>query len=80
VIGGYRYRGSANPALQGAYFYGDECSGRIWRATGSGTSWSTVEALDTTENFSSFGEDEAGELYVTDISGGAVYRLIASPP
>jgi len=29
VTGGYRYRGNANPALQGIYMYGDYCTGRI---------------------------------------------------
>jgi hypothetical protein len=26
---------------------------------------------------STFGEDEAGELYLTDIGGGGVYRITA---
>jgi hypothetical protein len=32
--------------------------------------------LDTSLSISSFGEDEAGEMYVLDLDGGAVYRLI----
>jgi glucose/arabinose dehydrogenase len=79
VSGGYRYRGAASPPLDGTYFYGDFCSGRIWgaRENPNGT-WSTELLLDTTLSISSFGEDEEGEIYVADI-GGAVYR-IAGPP
>jgi glucose/arabinose dehydrogenase len=75
ITGGYRYRG-AFPFFGGKYFYGDYCSGRIWAATQTGPSWSPVELLDTTLSISSFGEDEAGELYVADVSGGVVYRLL----
>ncbi|HYB54468.1 MAG TPA: PQQ-dependent sugar dehydrogenase, partial [Thermoanaerobaculia bacterium] len=30
VVGGYVYRGSEDPRLDGVYFYGDYCTGRIW--------------------------------------------------
>ena len=30
VTGGYVYRGEEQPAMQGIYFYGDYCSGRVW--------------------------------------------------
>jgi glucose/arabinose dehydrogenase len=81
VIGGYRYRGNADPSLQGVYFFADYCSGRIWKGIQTAGSWTAVEALDTTLNISSFGEDEAGELYVTT-PAGSVFRLVASsqPP
>ena len=32
VTGGFRYRGTVMPELEGMYFYGDYCSGRIWGA------------------------------------------------
>jgi hypothetical protein len=63
----------------GAYTYGDFCTGEILQlfpATSGGTE--TV-LLDTTLNISSFGEDEAGELYVVGL-GGTVDRLTSSPP
>jgi hypothetical protein len=31
--------------------------------------------VDTTYTISSFGQDQAGELYVVDLGGGAVYRI-----
>jgi hypothetical protein len=74
ITGGYRYRG-ASALFAAKYFYGDYCSGRIWAATLSGATWTSSLLLDTDLNISSFGEDESGELYVADASGGVVYRL-----
>jgi glucose/arabinose dehydrogenase len=73
ITGGYVYRGSHRD-LQGLYVYGDFCSGRIWTMNASGTG-ETVRR-DTSLNISSFGESEAGELYLTDLNG-ALYRVIA---
>jgi len=76
VTGGYVYRGGAHKAWNGAYFYGDYCSGRIWALAPDGSgSWTTVQLAQFPIALSSFGEDEGGELYVTDLSGGTVYRM-----
>ena len=78
VTSGYVYRGSAYPALAGGYFYADYCSGRIWSLhPGADGTWVPTELLDTDLSISSFGEDEAGEVYLTDLAGGRVYRLTA---
>jgi glucose/arabinose dehydrogenase len=73
ITGGYVYRG-AQLDLRGLYVYGDYCSGRLWtmNANGSGE----THRRDTTLNISSFGESEAGELYLTH-HGGSLYRVIA---
>ena len=78
VSGGYVYRGREYPALTGSYFYADYCSGRIWslRPRQSGV-WQPIELLDSDVQISSFGEDEAGEVYVTGLSDGVLYRLTA---
>ena len=79
VIGGPRYRGTVMSRYPGAYFYGDFCTGRIWSATrnNDGT-WTSVEELDTTLSIASFGEDEAGEIYVAHYaSSGQLYRIVA---
>jgi glucose/arabinose dehydrogenase len=79
VTGGYRYRGSANPDLEGIYFYGDYCTGRIWGAKEDGLGgWTTTELLDTPFLISTFGEDESGELYVADLSSpnGVIYQIV----
>jgi glucose/arabinose dehydrogenase len=76
VTGGYVYRGRAVPAATGRYFYGDYCSGTIWslkvrngKATGLRREPFKVDGL------SSFGEDANGELYLTGVNDGSVYRL-----
>jgi hypothetical protein len=76
VIGGNVVRGTAQPALVGGYLFADYCSGRVWAINPGvdGPRPPTVVA-NTKHNFSSFGEDEAGELYATDLSGGTLLRV-----
>lgn len=77
VTGGYVYRGAAFPALQGVYLYGDYCSGTFWATWFDGNgAWQTAELLDSNASVSSFGEDEAGELYVTDLANGILYQVV----
>ncbi|HEU4758658.1 MAG TPA: PQQ-dependent sugar dehydrogenase, partial [Dehalococcoidia bacterium] len=81
ITGGYRYRGAAIPSLFGFYLFGDFCTGRIWGATSSGGVWTATLLLDTPYNIATFGEDEAGELYVVHYAAaGTLYRVIATPP
>jgi len=78
VTGGYRYRGGAEPALRGVYLYADFGSGRIWGATPRADgSWGSRLLLDSGRAISTFGEDEAGELYVADYLAGSILRLKA---
>lgn len=70
VAGGYVYRGSQNSLPAGAYIFGDFCSGEIFMRNGSSMSL----LKDTDFQISSFGEDEAGEIYVVDLRG-AVHRI-----
>ena len=75
VTGGYVYRGQAIPDLQAVYLFGDYCSGRIWASwRDKNLAWHTAEFMRTDLQISSFGQDEAGELYVVDY-GGAIYRF-----
>jgi len=76
VSGGYVYRGSAYPALAGFYLFADYCSGTIWGLQDQSGSWVNQVLLDTNLNITSFGEDETGELYLTDASTGSVYRIV----
>ena len=79
VTGGYRYRGAAIPGLDGVYVYADFCSGEIWGAqqAADGT-WTSSLLLDSPYNVSSFGEDEAGEMYAANLGGG-IYKLTQAP-
>src|SRR5262245_24563367 len=72
VTGGYVYRGQAGTLSQGTYVFGDFCSGEIFVPNGTG---GAAVLLATGLSISSFGEDEAGELYVVGL-GGTVDRLI----
>jgi glucose/arabinose dehydrogenase len=76
VTGGYVYRGTAIPGFADTYVYGDFVSGRIWSVSRAedGTLENSLLA-QTGYAISSFGEDDAGELYVVDF-GGAVYRIV----
>lgn len=76
VTGGFVYRGAQYPSLQGIYLYGDFCSGRIWGLRRNGLVWENQLLLDTTLNISSFGEDEAGNLYVADMTAGVIYKIV----
>jgi glucose/arabinose dehydrogenase len=82
VTGGYRYRGAAFPNLVGYYLYADYCTGTVWGATATGSAWTSTPLLSSFLSVASFGEDEAGELYIADrVAGsGAVYRIIDTSP
>lgn len=86
ITGGYRYRGPIT-ALHNTYFSGDYCSGERYIATFDGTNWTpavgtpTVWTTSGQSNFgfnlNGFGEDEQGNLYVTQLNAGDIY-VIAS--
>jgi glucose/arabinose dehydrogenase len=82
VTGGFVYRGAIT-AWQGVYLYGDYCSGKIWgliHADG-GTSpdqWQSALLFETHANITTFGQDQAGEVYFASRSG-AIYRLEQAP-
>ena len=78
ITGGFVYRGSTAPELRGGYVFADYCSGSTWvlDAEAKGFVAPTQVAAEA-GSISTFGEDEAGELYVID-HGGAVYRLTGS--
>jgi glucose/arabinose dehydrogenase len=80
ITGGYVYRGSRYPALNGVYFFGDYCSGRIWGLRRQdGGRWQMALLQESGVTISSFGEDAGGELYVLNYGDGMIYRLIAQP-
>ena len=87
VVGGYVYRGSQISALRGTYLFGDYVAGEIFSLKYNGTSVSNFQNITSQlfptrnggfnlRNPSSFGEDASGELYITDISAGSVYKIV----
>ncbi len=84
ITGGYIYRGSDIPELNGVYFYGDYCTGIVrsfkidqgnavnaqdWTSTLRTQSGGRMEQL------SSFGQDARGELYLVLLTG-EVYQIV----
>ena len=80
VTGGYVYRGSGSPSFHGLYFFGDFEWGRIWAMDPADNTAQLL--LDDASLWTTFGEDETGEVYVADYVSGLVYRLVdgAQPP
>lgn len=79
VTGGYVYRGSRYPTLYGAYLFADFCSGRFWSLhRAANGQWVQTLLLDSAIWVSAFGEDDAGEVYVLDMTQGGVYRIVAA--
>jgi Ca2+-binding RTX toxin-like protein len=84
ITGGYVYRGPV-AALNGTYFFADFAVPQLWslRYNGSGITDVTNQSAALTPSngegtvqwISSFGEDADGNLYITDIFGGEVFRL-----
>jgi glucose/arabinose dehydrogenase len=84
ITGGLVYRGARLPQLQGCYVYADFVSGGIWALRLDRAGRKVVENLRIpapSMNVTSFGDDEAGELYFTvvDARGHGLYRFEPSP-
>ena len=73
ITGGYVYRGARATFPNGAYLYGDFCTGEIWQFVNG----QSTLLFDTTYSIAAFGEDENGEMYVVDLSGN-IFRLTNS--
>jgi hypothetical protein len=75
VTGGHVYRGAAYPTMQGVYIYADYCSGTFWGLQRGSGGWENVELYNGNLSITSFGTDEAGNLYAVDQFNGAAYLL-----
>jgi glucose/arabinose dehydrogenase len=75
VTGGFVYRGAGNAGLTGFYLFSDLCSGRIWGLGNDGTNWSKTQLLYAPYRAGSFGEDEAGEIYLADYFNGSILKI-----
>lgn len=75
ITGGFVYRGTRYPAMVGHYFFADFCYGSITSMIRAPFWQATSRFAPTGINFSTFGEDAEGELYVVDYFGGAIFHI-----
>jgi uncharacterized repeat protein (TIGR03806 family) len=75
VIGGYVYRGSELPSMVGKYIFADFIGGGIFSLTRSGNQVSQVVSIGSVAVPTSFGTDNAGNIYITSYNGD-IYRVL----
>ena len=73
VTGGYVYRG-AMPEWNGIYLYADYCSGIVWGLIHADGGWQSQVLYSGVGRITSFGQDEAGEVYLV-LDSGQILRL-----
>jgi glucose/arabinose dehydrogenase len=82
IIGGYVYRGDFG-SLNGQYFFGDFCTGRVWSLRPG-----TLALVDRTSQLGAaagvpftlvgFGEDGLGRLLLVQRTAGTIYRIASA--
>jgi glucose/arabinose dehydrogenase len=75
IVGGYVYRGRVHPSLWGTYLFTDYCSGQVMGFDATAAQPEPTLLADTGRILTSFGTDEAGELYLADFIAGEVLRV-----
>lgn len=83
IIAGYVYRGSAIPAANGIYIYGDYCTGQLWAARYNAETSEVINLpwLTLPMAITAFGEDEAGDIYVAgrrSVNTDVIYKIVNS--
>lgn len=77
VTGGFVYRGDESSPFYGYYFFSDYCSDWIRTLHKEGGNWIMEDfGSFTGNNFSSFGEDYQGNLYVAGIKSGKIFKVL----
>lgn len=76
VTGGSVYRSSPSSPYYGFYFFSDYCSDRIWTLHKVSGNWIKEDfGQFTGNNFSTFGEDVDGQLFVAGHSSGKIFCI-----
>lgn len=76
VTGGYVYRGTQLPELEGYYLFADLCAHTIWALTSNAqTGWRATRWTHFNQIWSSFGERSDGEIFLGAIGGDTVFQL-----
>jgi len=78
VVGGYVYQqGLKETVLNGSYLYADFCSGKIWGTKMKNGKWDVKVMHDSTGFLvSSFGQDNAGKIYIANFYAGEIYKIV----
>ena len=85
VTGGYVYRGNAIPGLRGTYLFADWSFNTIVALQHDGSTATLVQDVTADldppgflkiQKVASFGEDNNGEIYVCDYSGGEIFKIV----
>ena len=74
ITGGYAYTGTLYPNFAGKYFFADYCNNKIGTVNSDGSNLVWTSAFSGT-NFSTFGEDINGELYIAGLTNGVIYKI-----
>ncbi|MFP3596786.1 PQQ-dependent sugar dehydrogenase [Chryseobacterium sp. SIMBA_029] len=73
ITGGYVYRGTQYPSLQGRYFFADYCSSQIGILnTDNSVIWTSAYSGS---NFSTFGQNAQKDLFVAALNTGKIYKI-----
>ena len=75
ITGGEVYRGAVMPEWNGVYFYGDYCSGKVWGLLRTSSGWKNKLLFETGASITTFGLDEAKEIYFANYKDGWIYQL-----
>ena len=77
ITGGYVYRGCAYPKLWGYYIFADYCNGQFWAISPNDAGGWQLHTLSNLANlqYTSFGENYLGELFVTAHTQGKIYQV-----
>jgi glucose/arabinose dehydrogenase len=77
ITGGYVYRGESLPEWFGVYIYGDYCTGNIWGLLQNPDGgWENRLTFTIPAYITSFGLDQAGEIYIVSITG-KIFKLVS---
>lgn len=85
ISGGYVYRGTLVPGLNGAYIYGDYGSGNIWALEEGSNGYNNrlISNISSLGSVVAFGQDHSGEVYAVlafAIAGNNFQRITAAGP
>ncbi|MEM6719094.1 MAG: PQQ-dependent sugar dehydrogenase [Bacteroidota bacterium] len=76
ITGGYRYRGTEYPSLQGWYIFADYCSNELGALRpGSVNPWDMFFYSNTVGEISTFGENVNKELFAAGLLDGNIYQV-----